>query len=65
MILDTKGMVQSAHIGFSEDLINSLASEIDTLLAGKSLLDANNAARRREANNGFAANRFRFLLREL
>src|SRR5262249_61827396 len=41
-ILDGKGVVQSVHVGFdprsSVPLNTSLAKEIDTLLAGKSLL---------------------------
>ena len=39
MILDAKGIVQSAHVGYNPDaaepLHKSLAKEIDTLLAGQ------------------------------
>ena len=41
VILDGKGVVQSAHVGYNPDaaepLHKSLATEIDTLLEGKSL----------------------------
>jgi thiol-disulfide isomerase/thioredoxin len=37
VILDAKGIVQSAHVGFSPDIREKLAAEIDALLAGKSL----------------------------
>jgi thiol-disulfide isomerase/thioredoxin len=35
--LDAKGVVQSAHVGFSPDIREKLAAEIDALLSGKSL----------------------------
>jgi thiol-disulfide isomerase/thioredoxin len=38
VILDPKGVVQSAHIGFSPDVLETLAKEIDTLLGGGSLV---------------------------
>ncbi|MFO0887826.1 MAG: redoxin family protein [Isosphaeraceae bacterium] len=37
VVLDARGTVQSAHVGFSPDIREKLASEIDALLAGKSL----------------------------
>jgi hypothetical protein len=37
VLLDAKGTVQSVHVGFSPDIREQLASEIDNLLAGKSL----------------------------
>jgi thiol-disulfide isomerase/thioredoxin len=38
VVLDGKGVVQSTHVGFSPDIREKLGSEIDTLLAGKSLV---------------------------
>ena len=40
VVLDGKGIVQSAHVGYSPDIREKLAAEIDTLLAGKSLAKA-------------------------
>jgi thiol-disulfide isomerase/thioredoxin len=40
IILDSKGVVQSVHIGFSRDVRSVLSEEIDTLLEGKSLVDS-------------------------
>jgi thiol-disulfide isomerase/thioredoxin len=37
VILDGKGVVQSAHVGYSPDIREKLAAEINTLLAGKPL----------------------------
>ena len=37
VILDAKGILQSAHVGFSPDIREKLTTEIDTLLAGKPL----------------------------
>jgi thiol-disulfide isomerase/thioredoxin len=37
VVLDAKGVVQSAHVGFSPDIREKLAAEIDTVLSGKSL----------------------------
>ena len=37
VVLDAKGVVQSVHVGFREDIADTLAEEIDALLAGKSL----------------------------
>ncbi|WP_165250928.1 redoxin family protein [Paludisphaera soli] len=37
VVLDAKGVVQSAHVGFSPDIRETLAAEIDALLAGKPL----------------------------
>ena len=37
VILDAKGTVQSAHVGFSPDIREKLTAEIEALLAGKSL----------------------------
>jgi len=37
VVLDGKGVVQSAHVGFSPDIRKSLTDEIDALLAGKPL----------------------------
>ncbi len=37
VVLDAKGVVQSAHVGFSPDIRATLAAEIDALLAGKPL----------------------------
>lgn len=36
VILDAKGIVQSVHVGFSEDIKDTLAAEIDSILEGKS-----------------------------
>jgi thiol-disulfide isomerase/thioredoxin len=38
VILDAKGIVQSAHVGFSPDIREKLTAEIDTLLRGKPLV---------------------------
>ena len=38
VVLDAKGTVQSAHVGFSPDIREKLTTEIDTLLAGKPLV---------------------------
>ncbi len=38
VVLDAKGVVQAAHVGNSPDIREQLTREIDTLLAGKSLL---------------------------
>jgi thiol-disulfide isomerase/thioredoxin len=38
VILDGKGTVQSAHVGYSPDIREKLAGEIDSVLAGKSLI---------------------------
>jgi thiol-disulfide isomerase/thioredoxin len=40
VVLDAKGVVQSAHVGYSPDIREKLAAEIDALLAGKSLAPA-------------------------
>jgi thiol-disulfide isomerase/thioredoxin len=37
VILDGKGVVQSAHVGFSPDVRETLTKDIDALLAGKAL----------------------------
>ena len=37
VLLDGKGVVQSAHVGYSPDIRAKLTAEIDALLAGKSL----------------------------
>jgi thiol-disulfide isomerase/thioredoxin len=37
VVLDQKGTVQSAHVGFSPDIREKLTAEIDALLAGKPL----------------------------
>ncbi len=37
VLLDAKGIVQSAHVGYSPDIREKLTSELDTLLAGKPL----------------------------
>jgi thiol-disulfide isomerase/thioredoxin len=37
VVLDGKGVVQSAHVGYSPQIIETLVQEIDTLLAGKPL----------------------------
>jgi thiol-disulfide isomerase/thioredoxin len=37
VILDGKGIVQSAHVGYSPDIRGKLTTEIETLLAGKPL----------------------------
>ena len=42
VILDGKGIVQSAHVGFSPDIREKLTAEIDTLLAGKPLAKGKN-----------------------
>ncbi len=48
VILDAKGIVQSAHVGYNPDaaepLHKSLATEIDALLEGKSLVGEKNKA---------------------
>src|SRR6185312_6972494 len=50
VILDGKGVVQSAHVGYDPDtaepLHKSLAKEIDTLLEGKSLAPANTTGKK-------------------
>jgi thiol-disulfide isomerase/thioredoxin len=38
VLLDDKGTVQSVHVGFRPDIREQLSSEIDSLLAGKSLV---------------------------
>lgn len=35
VLLDEKGVVRSAHVGFSEEFSKTLTKEIDALLAGK------------------------------
>ncbi len=40
VILDAKGVVQSVHVGYSEDVKDVLAGEIDALLEGKALAPA-------------------------
>ena len=37
VILDGKGVVQSVHVGYNENVRKVLTSEIDTLLSGKSI----------------------------
>ena len=37
VVLDAKGILQSAHVGFSPDIREKLTAEIETLLAGKPL----------------------------
>lgn len=37
VILDGKGVVQSAHVGYNANVRNALTADIDTLLAGKSI----------------------------
>jgi thiol-disulfide isomerase/thioredoxin len=37
VLLDGKGVIQSAHVGYSPDIREKLTTEIDTLLAGKPL----------------------------
>jgi thiol-disulfide isomerase/thioredoxin len=44
VVLDGKGVVQSAHVGFSPDIRKKLTDEIDTLLAGKPLARPNEPA---------------------
>ena len=52
VILDGKGVVQSAHVGYNPDaaepLHKTLATEIDALLEGKSLVGEKDKARREE-----------------
>jgi thiol-disulfide isomerase/thioredoxin len=38
VILDSKGIVQSVHVGYSDDVRETLTRDIDTLLGGKSLV---------------------------
>ena len=38
VLIDKQGVVQSVHVGFSPDIETKLAQELDTLLAGQSLL---------------------------
>ena len=45
VLLDGKGTVQSVHVGFRPDIREQLAAEIETLLAGKSLLKGGDQAR--------------------
>ncbi len=47
VVLDPKGTVQSAHVGYDPDIRQKLTSEIETLLAGKPLVKS--GARAREA----------------
>ncbi|APW62266.1 TlpA disulfide reductase family protein [Paludisphaera borealis] len=52
VVLDGKGVVQSAHVGYSPDIRKKLTDEIDTLLAGKPLAQpkkATEAAKKPEA----------------
>jgi thiol-disulfide isomerase/thioredoxin len=37
VIIDSKGKVQRLHVGFQDDLIESIRTEIDSLLAGETL----------------------------
>jgi hypothetical protein len=39
VILDAKGVVQSIHVGFSPDVVDTLTEEIGELLAGHSLVE--------------------------
>jgi thiol-disulfide isomerase/thioredoxin len=39
-VLDPKGVVQSVHVGFADDVRERLTSEIDTLLGGRSLIES-------------------------
>jgi thiol-disulfide isomerase/thioredoxin len=54
VILDAKGIVQSAHVGFNPDaaepLHKALAKEIDTLLGGKSLAGPKAGAKEAKTN---------------
>lgn len=47
VILDPKGVVQSVHVGFRPEVGELLTSDIDTLLEGKSLVNAPAAAEAR------------------
>ncbi len=42
-LLDAKGVVQAVHVGAAGDVREVLTRDIDTLLAGKSLVDAGEA----------------------
>ena len=45
VLIDGKGTVQSVHVGFRADIREQIASEIDSLLAGKSLVKGGGEAR--------------------
>jgi len=44
VILDGRGIVQAAHVGYNPKIRETLAKGVDTLLAGKSLIDEKRAA---------------------
>ncbi len=39
VILDGKGIVQAAHVGYNPEVLQTLTKDVDTLLAGKSLIN--------------------------
>ncbi len=46
VLIDPKGVVQAVHVGFGGDTIDKLSAEIDTLLAGDSLLTKDKNAKK-------------------
>jgi thiol-disulfide isomerase/thioredoxin len=44
VIIDGKGIVQSAHVGYNPEVRNTLMKDIDALLAGKSLISEKKTA---------------------
>jgi thiol-disulfide isomerase/thioredoxin len=52
VLLDGKGVVQSAHVGYSPDIREKLATEIDTLLTGKQLAKEKAAEAAKEPTRG-------------
>jgi thiol-disulfide isomerase/thioredoxin len=54
VVLDGKGTVQSVHVGFRPDIREQLASEIDSLLAGKSLVKGTDQAKEAAGKPGAA-----------
>jgi hypothetical protein len=41
-ILDAQGVVQAVHVGYREDVADRLAADVETLLAGDSLIKKDN-----------------------
>lgn len=56
VVLDAKGTVQSAHVGFSPDIREKLTAEIDTLLGGKPLVGEKPKEAARKPGSGKAEN---------
>ncbi len=54
VLIDRDGFVQRMHVGFEDDMLIRLASELDTLLAGKALAPDPNVIARSHDIAGFA-----------